>query len=166
MKNKPLFALLVLTLSTALFTASGRAEEKPSELYRQGEFQIETFATALTADVKHFTGGYGIGVAYAYHQNWTIGARLTHTGFDVNKLLVEDIAVRLTARLPLSHGLAPYTYLGAGYNLARDRFQIKTGAGLEWRFTPHWGVFTEAGANLDFESRNSLEAAGGIRYIF
>ena len=52
-------------------------------------------------------------------------------------------------------------------NLASDRVMGHIGGGFEYRFTPHIGLFGEAGYNfVDGSSNNFVQANFGLRYAF
>ena len=134
-------------------------------LYRAGEVSATAFATIATPDFKHYSEGYGVGVGYFYHLNFGVEGRITHEGFDLDRTLVSDAAVRFIARLPLGH-LAPYTYLGAGYSFQGEGTHIDAGFGAEWRFTRRLGVFAEAVLLANFSGANRYAGAAGVRFTF
>ena len=53
-------------------------------------------------------------------------------------------------------------------NISSDRVLGRIGGGLEWRFTPHIGIFTEASYNFPNLSNNNFVQWNfiGLRYAF
>src|SRR6516165_10484603 len=53
------------------------------------------------------------------------------------------------------------------YKFGTDRVLGHFGGGLEYRFTPHIGLFTEAGLDVvDGSSNNFVQVNFGLRYAF
>lgn len=160
-----MLAFLVVSPATRAAETSTPAKSACADLplYRTGEVSATAFATIATPDFKHYSEGYGVGVGYFYHVNFGVEGRITHEGFDLDRTLVSDAAVRFIARLPLGH-LAPYTYLGAGYSFQGEGTHIDAGFGAEWRFTRRLGVFAEAGLLANFSGANRYAGAAGVRF--
>lgn len=147
----------------------------PSVLFRDQELFFDIYGSYLEhrekncgCDSKHegFGGGFAVGHYFGYY----VGAR-----FDVNFSSVEHAKTNLGGdillRFPIETArLAPYAFVGGGVQIAdgsNDGF-LRAGGGLEWRFTPHFGIFSEASyAWVDQQNTaNNLTIKAGIRYIY
>lgn len=88
--------------------------------------------------------GAGLGIQYFFHRYIGISAdaytESTHHNW------VDNINADLIFRFPIANtGLAPYILGGGGRQLDPIyQWTLNAGGGLEWRFSPHVGVFVDA----------------------
>jgi len=149
----------------------------PSDLYRSSELSFDAFGTAALGEhsiehlsdhrIRHDTRlGLGIGLNYFFCQYVGIGAEAYTENTSRN--FVDDVSGSLIFRYPIGQtGLAPYGFAGAGYKFDPiDGKFAHLGAGLEFRFTPHIGIFVDA--RYVFVERESDYGLGrlGFRFAF
>lgn len=161
----------------ALITAPPPAAPAADSFYRIGEFSADGFGTASEGKytIDHLSGdrvshntrlGAGLGLNY-FFTRW-LGAGAETYSENGSPAFVDSASANLILRFPVGNsGLAPYALGGGGY-----RFDDVTawlgefGAGLEYRFTPHWGVFLDARAVLPSETKTYGLARLGVRFAF
>lgn len=138
------------------------------------------------------TFGGGLGISYFFTRNLGIGAE--GTLFDTDGDALGSTSLNLVLRFPIAEtGLAPYIFGGAGINFnaddldsddfeeARDRiedddepnrgddvlFLAHAGAGLEFRFTPGFSIFSDARYNWSEEDNaDYAQVRAGVRFVF
>jgi len=161
--------------------------------FRDQELQLDIFGSYMNlphADdqlIHHRNpgqdgGGGGVGVNYFFLRFVGLGV---DGDINSNRGGVADYTGKLLLRYPIQTGklcLAPYIFGGGGgESFFRDDFNYDhfrdhkttgaymTGGGIEWRATPHWGVFTEGrytwtgGRNNDGDN---AQVRLGLRYAF
>jgi hypothetical protein len=161
--------------------------------FRDQELQLEIFGSYMNfphsddqlshhRDPGHDGGGGGVGINYFFLRYMGIGA---DGDVNSNRGGVVDYTGKLIFRFPIETGkccFAPYIFGGGGgqslfeddynYNHRRDhRTQgaYMGGGGIEWRVTPHLGVFSEGrytwttGHNNDGDN---AQARLGLRFAF
>ena len=81
---------------------------------------------------------------------------------------VDNLSGNLILRIPIeSIRLAPYVYGGGGYQF--DPGQVgfgQFGAGVEYRFTHHIGIFSDARYVMTDKTPNFAVARLGVRFAF
>jgi hypothetical protein len=105
--------------------------------------------------INYFITRYiGIG-AEAYSENTT-------------GTFIDNASANLILRLPLGEsGFAPYAFGGGGHEFDQGKFWFgQAGAGMEYRFCPHVGVFLDARAVWPNETKSSGLARLGLRFAF
>lgn len=149
----------------------------PSPIFRDQEIYFDGYGSYLhryggrkcgcddSGDQGGFGGGFAIGYTFAYY----VGARL-----DVNFSSVDDAQTNVGGDIiirypfPEAH-LAPYAFVGGGVEAADGNHGFfRVGGGIEWRFTPHFGIFSEgsyAWVDQGGDAEN-LTVKVGIRYIY
>lgn len=165
----------------------------PTSFFRAHELDLGAFATYGTnfgpQDNHRGIGdhAWGGGVDAAYFPWLYAGFRVQGAvvnlipGDQTAGIIKGDFILRYPLDLvwPNVH-LAPYAIGGVGglidgYNGARSNGTLRTtnkvlgdaGGGLEYRFTPHIGLFGEATYNIvDGPKNNFLQANWGVRYAF
>ncbi len=146
----------------------------PSVLFRDSELFFEGYGSYLHlkesdcgCDGKR--EGWGGGLAIGHYFGYYIGARL-----DVNFSSLEEAKTTLGGDILLRYPIpdthiAPYAFVGGGVQFHDgDNGFIRVGGGIEWRFTPHFGIFGEgsyAWVSQESTTENLLIKAG-IRYIY
>ena len=129
---------------------------------------FDSFVTALTPNFADATYGYGLGIGYQVSPYWSADIRASHSGFDTRGSVVQEVGGRLVARMPFEF-LAPYTFLGATFDLERDRWLIQPGAGIEFGVNKRLrglSLFAEGGLDADLHGRNGYVFNGGVRLRF
>ena len=147
------------------------------DYYRPHELSVDAFATGSIGKytINHLSGtrirehgelGAGLGMNYFFSSNIGVGADVyseNNTG-----ALIDSASVNLILRLPLGQsGFAPYVMGGGGRQFERiDPWFAQFGAGMEYRFTPHLGVFLDARIVLPEETKYYGVARLGFRFAF
>lgn len=163
--------LAALTLGF-VFTAPVKAETNAVKLTAPqatpGRVYADTFLSLRTPDFSDGDYLYGVGVGYQITKHWAIDARASHHGLDVNGSAVQDIGGRLVARMPFAF-LAPYTFLGASFDLERDAWHLQPGAGIELGVNKRLkglSVFAEGGLDADLNGHSGYLFSSGLRLRF
>ncbi len=128
----------------------------------------DSFISARTPNFSDATYSYGLGIGYQVSPVWSADLRASHSGFDTRGSVVQDLGGRLVARMPFEF-LAPYTFLGASFDLERDRWLIQPGAGIEFGVNKRLrglSLFAEGGLDADLHGRNGYVFNGGVRLRF
>ena len=117
-------------------------------------------------------GGGGVGINYFFTRYIGLGA---DGSLNSNRGGVWDYTGKLIVRFPIEMGsfcLAPYIF-GGGGGQSYERHDgtvgaYMTGGGLEWRATPHIGVFTEGRYTWTSNGNNgdNAQARLGLRIAF
>jgi len=147
------------------------------DLYRTGEFSADGFGTASIGKytLDHLSGariynhtrlGAGLGANYFFTRYVGLGAE----AYSENGpgAWVDSASANLILRYPLGDsGFAPYALGGGGYRFDDVSAAFgQGGVGMEYRFTPHWGVFLDARAVVPAETRLYGLARLGVRFAF
>jgi len=166
-----------MALAAAPVLAADGVANQLEDTYRAGELSLDGFGTASVGQytINHLSGdrirdntrlGGGLGLNYFFTRNIGLGAEAYTENND--GAFVDSASANLLLRLPLGQsGVAPYALGGGGY-----RFDYKAtgfaqfGAGLEYRFCPHLGMFLDARAVLPGETKAYGLARLGVRYAF
>ena len=178
MKNK-LMMICGTILMLAAMPALGQdtANNNPLDLYRANELSLDGFGTASigkytlnhisNARVRHNTRlGAGAGINYFITRNIGIGAEAYSE--NTTGVFVDSASANLTLRIPLGQsGFAPYAFGGGGrhFDNLKEWFG-QAGAGMEYRFTPHVGIFIDARGVLPDEAKYYGVARLGMRFAF
>ncbi len=146
------------------------------DYYRENELSVDGFGLAAygesTVDqsgsrIRHHTLlGAGAGVNYFFTRNIGVGADMGSE--NTTGPFIDNAAANLIWRLPLGRkGLAPYIFGGAGRHFGpiRTWFGL-AGAGMEYRYNPHLGVFLDVRGVLPDKTKNSGIARLGMRFDF
>jgi hypothetical protein len=168
------------------------AAPPPTSFFRANELDIGVFASydKGVGDVSNLgigEHGWGGGLDVAYFPWLYGGFRFQGSALNISHadqtagIVTYDAVLRypLDLVLPNFH-LAPYAFGGVGGLLGgldgTNRFgRVRTdskvlgnfGGGLEYRLTPHVGIFTEAAYDLiDGPSNNAVQINWGARFAF
>jgi hypothetical protein len=168
------------------------AAPPPTSFFRANELDIGVFATYIKgvgdiSDLGVGEHGWGGGLDIAYFPWLYGGFRFQGSAFNIGRadqtagLVTYDAVLRYPLDLvaPNLH-LAPYAFGGVGGllggldgnsrtgNLRTDsRVLGNAGGGLEYRFTPRFGIFSEAGYNfIDGPQNNAVQVNWGARFAF
>lgn len=167
----------MLIVGTLLLLAVRPAQGEENELYRANELSVDAFGSASIqrytidhvsrARVRQNTRlGLGAGVNYFFTQNMGISADAYAE--DTRGAVIDSSSVSFTYRFPLGQsGFAPYAFGGGGRHFEDVRtWFAQVGAGVEYRFTPHVGMFLEARGVVPNETKYYTVGRLGMRYAF
>jgi len=103
------------------------------------------FTDLLDTSVEHGFWGGGAGVNYFFTKYLGIGSDFNISSKPDDANLVDYVVGNLYARLPLGNsGLAPYIFAGGGRAMSPIyQWTYGGGVGLEYRFNPTTGVFSD-----------------------
>ena len=145
--------------------------------YRSNELSVDAFGTGSLGEytLQHLSSdrvrqnvrfGVGAGINYFFTRNIGIGADAYSE--NTTGAFVDSASASLILRLPLGQsGFAPYAFGGGGHQF--DMAQLwfgQFGAGMEYRFTPHVGIFVDARAVVPNETRYYGVGRLGLRFAF
>ena len=131
--------------------------------YRCCELSLQGFGTASLGEstLDHLSGrnvrhdarlGAGAGVNYFFTR--CLGVGVEGYAENTDGVFVDSASANLILRLPIGDsGLAPYIFGGGGHQFGMTKEWFgQAGAGLEYRFTHHLGVFLDARCVVPDES--------------
>lgn len=146
-------------------------------LYRANEMSVDMFGTASLGkySIEHISNnrihhntrlGAGLGLSYFITRNLGVGVE----GYSENTTgpFIDSASANLTLRLPLGgSGVAPYVFGGGGqqFDLAKLYFG-QAGVGVEYRFTPRFGMFVDARGVVPNETKYYGVGRLGVRFAF
>ena len=158
--NQILIGVTILTL--AVMPAFGSDDSGSTNtvsantgIYRAMETSLDIFGTGSIRQetVNHLSGihyredvefGAGVGLNHFFTRNFGLGVEAYSE--DTHDSFVDKASANLIIRFPIGEsGFAPYALIGGGYQF--DPIELwfgQVGGGLEFRFTPNWGTFTDA----------------------
>lgn len=163
----------------------------PTSVYRDNEWQIDLFGTYAFSESTnarlfgdHAFGG-GVGVNYFFARYFGVGVEGQY--LDTQGDGLGTTALNVFYRYPIGNW-APYLFLGGGIifnanNIDKDNFADEFdrddrdnndvlfeghgGLGVEYRFTPNVGVFTDARWIIVEDPKNNFpEIRAGVRLAF
>jgi hypothetical protein len=183
MKNKMLIGgtILMLAAMSALsqdsVTNSQSLHYDQGDYYRSSELSLDGFGTASLGSytIDHPSNnrirqntefGAGAGVNYFITRYIGIGAEAYSE--NTTGVFIDNASGNLILRLPLGQsGFAPYAFGGGGHQFDAAKLWFgQAGAGMEYRFTPHIGVFLDARAVWPNETKYYGVARLGMRFSF
>ena len=151
--------------------------DNSGDLYRANELSLDAFGTASLgkytiehvseARVRHNTRlGVGVGVNYFFTQNIGIGGDAYSE--NTSGAFIDDASGSVILRLPLGQsGFSPYVFGGGGGQFDRQHLTFaQAGAGLEFRFTQHLGLFADARYVLPNKTKFFGVGRAGLRFAF
>jgi hypothetical protein len=180
MKNSMIIGGTILMLAATSVLGQDNATNNQSlqcNLYRASELSLDGFGSAsigkYTLDhpsgnrVRHNTRlGAGAGINYFITRN--IGISADAYSENTTGTFIDNASANLTLRLPLGQsGFAPYVFGGGGrcFDTVKTWFG-QAGAGMEYRFTPHVGIFLDARGVVPNETKYYGVARLGMRFAF
>jgi opacity protein-like surface antigen len=151
--------------------------DRDSTKYNQNEFQLDLFGTynhaILNADDifenswKHGHWGGGVGMNYFFTRYFGIGV---DTFFQGRGHFFNNVSGDVFLRWPIANsGFAPYIYGGAGWRdgstvpFGTDELTAHGAVGLEYRFNPHLGLFTDVRYTWTDKTTDECLARAGFR---
>jgi hypothetical protein len=191
--NRILALAAAVTISQAMVTFAGETELSgknvpsvpPTSFYRANEWDLGIFGTY---DTSFNNNRRAIG-----DHDWGSGLGLTYfpwlyAGFGIdgdfgNAIPSDDLSHQVDGQLVLRYPLdlwspnlhlAPYVYGGVGGLFVHTSesnhhsdFLGNFGAGLEYRFSPHIGLFSDAGYEIvDGPKNDFMQVSFGLKYAF
>jgi hypothetical protein len=184
MKNTLLIGatVLVLAATSVLGTEAENASQRPEgcdacQLYRAGELSFDLFGSGSlgkysvdhlsTSRIRHNGRlGAGAGLSYFFTRNFGLGAEAYSE--DTSGPFIDSASANLIFRLPIGKGgLAPYALAGGGHQFDLNEVSFcQAGGGLEYRFTPRVGIFTDVRMVWPDETKYFAVARLGLRFAF
>jgi len=176
MKQFTLPLLACLALASSAFAGQEVKETKDYKnpeipCFKDQEFQIDLFGDWTEArDSRKNDSGGGGGVAFNYFFMRYLGIG-EDNNFTSTSHGLYTFSGSLIARYPIETGhlcLAPYILAGGGFQTdGVNAGTYHVGGGLEWRATPHIGIFTEgrytwAGDRIE----DTVRVTAGVRFVF
>jgi len=164
-------------LSQDSVTNSQSLHYDQGDYYRSSELSLDGFGTASLGSyaIDHPSNnrirqntefGAGAGVNYFITRYIGIGAEAYSE--NTTGVFIDNASGNLILRLPLGQsGFAPYAFGGGGHQFDAAKLWFgQAGAGMEYRFTPHIGVFLDARAVWPNETKYYGVARLGMRFSF
>ena len=183
MKNKMLSGgtILMLAATSALgqdnVTNNQSLHYDQGNYYRSSELSVDAFGTGSLGEytLDHLSNnrirqntkfGVGAGINYFFTRNIGIGADAYSE--NTTGAFIDSASANLILRLPLGQsGFAPYAFGGGGHQFDMGQMWFgQAGGGMEYRFTPHVGVFIDARGVLPNETKLYGVARAGLRFAF
>jgi hypothetical protein len=178
--------MLKLTMKKQMFVGgtilmlaakSALGADNQGDIYRAGELSLDGFGSASLGkySLDHISGqrirentrlGAGAGLNYFFTRN--IGISADAYSENITGTFIDSVSTSLTLRLPLGQsGFAPYAFGGGGrqFDLTKLWF-AQFGAGIEYRFTPNIGVFTDGRCVVPDHTKYFGVARLGLRFAF
>jgi hypothetical protein len=177
MKNKILIAGTILMLAAKPALGADDMSSNPNDLYRAKELSVDAFGSAslgrstidhLSRDRVSHNARLGAGMGMSYFITRNIGIGGDAYAEDTKETFIDSASANLILRLPLGDGgLAPYAFGGGGRQFGDiDAWFAQIGGGLEYRFTPHVGLFADGRWVLPEETKYYGVARLGLRFAF
>jgi len=151
---------------TSLDYPKYRSQELSIDLFGSGSVGQETINHISGSRLRHdgLVGGGG-GITYFFLRYLGVGGDFDAEG---RHHFFDSASGNIYARLPIANtGLAPYIYGGGGYQF-QDVSQSfgQAGAGLEFRFCRHVGIFVDGRYVIANRTDNYGLARAGLRVTF
>ncbi len=150
--------------------------------YTGNELSLDLFASYINPEeefhelfehnIRHGNWGGGAGVNYFFSENIGIGADFNASDKNAEELggMFDYTTGNLYVRFPIANsGLAPYVFGGGGRGMSPVwNWVYGGGVGLEYRFTPATGIFSDARFlwNDTSTALNTLTIRAGFRIVF
>ena len=160
-----------------LAAKSALGAETMGNYYRSSELSVDMFGTGSLGayTIEHPSNnrirqntdcGAGAGVNFFITRNIGIGAEAYSE--NTTGTFIDNASASLILRLPLGQsGFAPYVFGGGGRHFdAVKTWFAQAGVGMEYRFTPHVGIFIDARGVLPDETKYYGVARLGLRFAF
>jgi hypothetical protein len=176
-KNKLMVGSAIVMLAATSTLAADNGGTGPVELYRPNEFSLDAFGSGSIgkysldhlsqAEVRHDARlGAGLGGNYFFTRNFGLGVDAYAEG--TSGVFVDSASINMILRFPLGQsGFAPYIFGGGGhqFDLAKLSFG-QGGAGMEFRFCEHLGMFVDARVVIPNQTKYYGLGRAGLRLAF
>ena len=168
---------------TALLLAVGPTVDRVmaapylGELYRAEETSFDLFANGSVRQesIEHPSGfrtrddlelGAGVGLNHFFTRNFGLGGEVYSESLKGS--FIDNASINFIGRLPLgTGGFAPYAYAGIGRQFDPIELSFaQLGAGVEYRFTPEVGVFSDVRYVLTDGAADHGLIRVGLRFVF
>lgn len=136
--------------------------------FRDKEWNLGVFGLAgVVTESGPTNSGFGGGVEAGYFFTKYIGLSLQGYGWDTS-IDMYGMSGSLVFRYPIeSCHLAPYVFAGVGYDAEpQEQGTAHGGAGLEYRFTPQWGIFADGRYVAAWDTNDYVQIRTGVRFAF
>lgn len=167
---------LLLLAATPAFSAN-QMTSYHGEKYRMSETSLDIFGTGSIRQetINNLNGfrhrddvelGAGVGLNHFFTRNFGLGAEAYAE--DTERHFVDKASVSLIARFPIGEsGFAPYVFGGGGRQFDPIELSFgQLGGGMEYRFTPKMGLFTDVRYVLTEGAKDHGLARLGVRFVF
>ena len=162
------------TTTTTTFTSM---TYDPDQMYRASEFSLGAFGMGTVGEriLDRFNGNnisrrgrLGAGADAEYFFTRYIGIQGEAWTENTDHFFVDDAGGNLLLRLPIGNtGLAPYALGGVGHSFDPVAATYGDfGAGLEFRFMHHFGVFVDGRYVIPDRLGNYGMGRAGLRFSF
>lgn len=145
------------------------AQELSLDLFGSYNNPEGKFTDLFKTSIHHGFWGGGAGLNYFFTENLGLGVDFNMSSKPEGSL-VDDVIGNLYVRFPLGNsGLAPYIYGGGGRGIYPVyQWYYGGGVGLEYRFNPTMGIFTDARFlwSQKETALNRLFLRAGVRLVF
>ena len=170
--------MLMLTATTSLWADDSMTyNQDPGDMYRASELSLGAFGMGTVGEriLDHFSGNnisrhgrLGAGADLEYFFTRYIGVEAEAWSENTQHSFVDDVGGNLLFRIPIGNtGLAPYAFGGAGHSFDPVVATYGDfGAGLEFRFTHHIGVFVDGRYVIPDRLGNYGLGRAGVRVSF
>jgi hypothetical protein len=146
-------------------------------IYRANEFSLEGygFLTLNEYTLNHLlgqrverNGSLGLGAGAEYFFCRYVGVEAEGFSESIHHSFVDDFGGNLVLRLPIGEsGFAPYAFGGGGHRADPEPGTYADGgAGVEYRFNPHVGIFIDARWVLPDKVHDFAMGRLGFRFAF
>lgn len=165
------------TLSTNAYPGASKAMSDFYGFYREHEISFDAFVSGAIGQqtIDRLTGarirhdgrlGAGLGANVFFCRYIGVGADAYSE--NTTHAFVDNVSGNLIFRLPIADtGLAPYVFGGGGYQFDPLHQSFgQAGAGLEFRFLRHAGLFVDGRYVMAEHTDNYGVARGGLRINF
>jgi hypothetical protein len=153
------------------------SQNQTEQLYRPYEFSLEGygFLTLNEYTLNHLSGqrvehngSLGLGAGAEYFFIRYVGVEAEGFSESTHHSFVDDFGGNLVLRLPIGEsGFAPYAFGGGGHRADPEPGTYADGgAGFEYRFNPHIGVFVDARWVLPDKVHDFPMGRLGFRFAF
>ncbi len=176
-KTKLYIAGTLLALAAIPVRGADTVVNQLDDTYRAGELSLDAAGTASmdkytlnhlsTQRVNDNTKlGAGVGLNYYFTRNLGLGAE-TYCQQDGGDFF-NNVTGNVLGRLPLGDsGFAPYALAGGGYRFQEvQTWLVQAGAGIEYRFCKHLGIFLDARCVIPEKTSYYAVARAGVRFAF
>ena len=163
--------------TTTTTTTTMTYAQNPDEMYRASEISLGAFGMGTVGErtLDHFNhhnisrhGRDGAGADLEYFFTKYIGIEAEAWSENTDHFFVDDVGGNLVFRIPIGNiGLAPYAYGGGGHSIDPVAATYGDfGAGLEFRFTRHVGIFVDGRYVIPDRLGNYGLGRAGLRVAF
>lgn len=153
-----------------------RIDRTTAPLYTAQEWSMDAFASftgqengienVFETSIRDGDVGGGLGLNYFFTREFGLMSDLNVGSNDGR--FIDVASLNLVMRFPLEEsGLAPYVFGGGGRSFDPEwEWLADVGAGLEWRFNPTTGLFTDARYMWLEDTSDRLMIRAGLRLVF